>query len=63
MRRGWKDRSHFFLLRRSFSTVPVPSLVRPNGSAEPRSSEGVEAGEVEVEYNNIIIIILINSNN
>lgn len=38
--------SHFFLLRRSFSTVPVPSLVSPKGSAEPRSSEGVEAGEI-----------------
>lgn len=38
--------SHFFLLRRSFSTVPVPSLVSPNGSPEPSSSEGVEAGEV-----------------
>lgn len=39
--------AYFFLLRRSFSTVPVPSLVRPSGSAEPRSSEGVEAGELE----------------
>lgn len=42
--------SHFFLLRRSFSTVPVPSLVSPKGSAEPRSSEGVEAGEVTDIY-------------